>query len=152
MKANFLYALLITALTSGCAKKVFYNIPEGTDYSQKSLLFLETKGHPLSETIGLTLKKINGIETEGKYSHSKVEFKPGTYEIEFDIHGTPGITESFALGMAGGTAAMNTYMLGTNRNKELSNIHKITFLPGYYYFASFKVNHNNMIIVSIEEL
>lgn len=152
MKAKFICVFITLIFTSGCAKKVFYNIPEDTAYSEKSILFLETKGHPLSGTTSLILKSVNGIQTERKYSNSRIEFKPGIYEIEFEISGRAGIAQSFALGMTGGTAAMNPYMHGTNREKEVPNSHKIEFLPGYYYFTSFIINDKNQSIISIEEI
>jgi hypothetical protein len=151
MKAKFICVFITLIFTSGCAKKIFYNIPEDTDYPKKSILFLETKGHPLSGTTSLILKSVNSIQTERKYSNSRVEFKPGIYEIEFEISGRPGIAQSFALGMTGGTAAMNPYMYGTNREKEAVNSHNIEFLPGYYYFASFIINDQNQPIITIEE-
>lgn len=152
MKLKSVLSLALLILLSGCTSKVYYNTTKDTSYRDKAVLFLETKGHPLAGTTSLELKKINGADTEVKYSNSRIEFEPGSYQLEFGITGKGGLATAALAGMAGGSAAMNTYMYGTNRNKEAPDHREITFLPGHYYFASFEIDDQNKAIITIEAI
>lgn len=149
MKFKFLYTLIITTLT-GCAS-VYYNTDERVYFSNKAIMLLETKGEDFSGKRGLFIKRINGEIPESTLSTSKVEFKPGNYKIEFSIYGTGGLLAGVALGVAGGTAASNTYMLGTNRSKDNPNEFDLNLQGGHIYLVSFSYDDNDEVIITVEE-
>jgi len=144
--------MFISLILSGCGKIAYYNTSEEVPFNKKSILLLQTTGNEFSGRQGLTIKSINDTKKDKSYSNTKIEFLPGAYEFEFAIQGLGGMVEAFALGMAGGTAASNTYLHGVNRTKNTSNKYKIDMKAGRIYFASYTIDEKNNPLISIEEL
>jgi hypothetical protein len=144
--------MFISLIFSGCGKIVYYNTSEEVPFNKKSILLLQTTGNQFLGLKGLTVKSINEIKTDNNYSNSKIELTPGRYDIEFSIQGQAGMGDAFVLGMAGGTAAINTYMYGVNRTTDKSNKYTIDMKAGHIYFASYTIDEKNNYLISIEEL
>lgn len=144
--------IFTSLILSGCGSIVYYNTSEEVPFNNKSILLLQTTGNSFSGLQGLKVKSINKNKTEKHYSNSKIEFSPGTYDIEFFIGGQGGIGEAFVLGMAGGTAASNTYMHGVNRTLDNPNTYTIDMKAGHIYFVSYTIDKTKNTIISIEEL
>lgn len=144
--------ILTPLILSGCGSIVYYNTSEEVPFNNKSILLLQTTGNSFSGLQGLKIKSINENKTDKYYSNTKIEFTPGTYNLEFSIEGQGGIGEAFILGIAGGTAASNTYLHGVNRTVDNPNTYTIDMKAGHIYFASYTIDDTKNVIISIEEL
>lgn len=149
MKLKFL--LISTLITLTSCVSMYHNTDESVHFSERAIMLLETKGEEFSGKRGIFIKRINGEIPESTLSTSKVEFKPGNYQIEFSIYGTGGLVAGIALGVAGGTAASNTYMHGTNRSKDNPNEFDLNLQGGHIYLVSFSYNDNDEVIITVEE-
>lgn len=150
MKLKILLISILVSLT-GCIS-IYHNTDESVKFSNKAIMLLETKGEEFSGKRGLFIKRINGKIPESTLSTSKVEFKPGNYQIEFSIYGTGGLLAGVALGVAGGTAASNTYMLGTDRSEDNPNEFDLNLQGGHIYLVSFSYDDNDEVIITVEEV
>ncbi|GGY56902.1 hypothetical protein GCM10011297_32040 [Bacterioplanes sanyensis] len=98
------------------------------------------------------VNKINGDISYDLYSLSKIELEPGIYSFDLEIQGMPGILASTVMGVAGGQAAMHTYMYGVDRTSETEGAFKWELKAGRIYAVSYQVEEGDKVVVSIEEI
>lgn len=136
----------------GCGSIVYYNLPESTALTEKSIILLETKGGEITEKTGIKIHKINGQLPERNFSASKVELLPGEYKIEFSIYNEAGIAGTMAAGLVGGMVAANTYMYGNKNPNNNTNEFDLTLKGGHIYLVSFSYNEDQEVIIMVEEV
>jgi hypothetical protein len=152
MKVKLIFLLSFALVVAGCQRSVYYNLDDTTPLPEKAVLLLQTTGNDFVGKESLVVLSINGELPESRYSATRIEFKPGTYEFELTLKGGPGIAGGFAAGMAGGTAGLNTHLYGVNRNNPNTLTVKIKMEAGHFYLASYSKSADDKIIVNIEEV
>lgn len=152
MKYKSIYLIFFCLSLCSCKTIVAFNLKPGIENNQKAILLLQTHGDELIGTRNLVIKSINGQKITHAYSKKRLEFKPGLYEIEFSIIGSAGLIGGMAAGIAGGNAAITTYLHGEKRELNQDNIQKFQFLADRIYLASFKIDKNEKVTITVEEV
>jgi hypothetical protein len=152
MKANTILILSLILSLSGCARSTNYNLNGETEFSDKSVLLLQAKGNDLTGIANLTVLSIDGTPTQYKYSATRLEFKPGSYELEFGVDAGHNLAAGIALGMTVGVAATNTYLYGSNTQNPNTLTYRLNMKPGHFYLASYDITNDNKVLIKIEEI
>jgi len=151
MKLKFLLTLIIITLT-GCSS-IYHNTDKNTHFSNKAIVFLETKGGSAFGKEGLKIRTVNGRIPKDAFSTSKVEFKPDKYKIAFSSYKTRSDMAAFFSGAVPIIGPLfNINKIGINPPKIKKNIFTLDLKGGHLYLVSFTYNDDDEIEINIEEV
>jgi hypothetical protein len=145
MKLKYLLTLIIVTLT-GCSS-IYHNTDKNTHFSNKAIVFLETKGGSAFGKEGLKIRTINGRIPKDDLSTSKVEFKPDKYEIEFSSYQTRSEIAAFFF-----SPLQIINITGINLTKIKKSTFTLDLKGGHLYLVSFTYNDEDEIEINIEEV
>ena len=145
MKFKYLLTLIIVTLT-GCSS-IYHNTDKNTHFSNKAIVFLETKGGSAFGKEGLKIRTINGRIPKDDLSTSKVEFKPDKYEIEFSSYQSRSEIAAFIY-----WPLQIINITGINLTKIKKSTFTLDLKGGHLYLVSFTYNDEDEIEINIEEV
>lgn len=149
MKFKYILAIIVIAL-SGCSS-IYHNTNSKTHFSDKAIVLLEAKGNKLTGKVGLRVRKVDGEIPDQSFSSSRVEFKPGNYQVEFSSYWTRGWMGVMPIGIDIAKTAHTLYSDEINRTSSNPKIFDLNLKGGHVYLVSFSYDEKNEIVIHIEE-